>query len=180
MVGEAQPHLAQVCRGAWLGQLIEQVASEPAQLARRLCELLRVSPAPPRALDALCTYESLMALLLHVLTRLHAAHADGGDGGASAAALAAALHASGSLRLLARAPFLELSPRHLGDDAGADGCSNRSPNPSPGPSERSPPSPSPPSKPKPRPEQAPRTSRARRAARRRRRRGCSRASCTRA
>ena len=69
-----------------------------------------------------------MALLLHALTRLHAAHADGGDA-AGAAALAAALHASGALRLLARAPFLELYPRHLGDDAGADGRSNRSPAP---------------------------------------------------
>ena len=112
--GSEQPHLAQVCRGAWLGELVEQVASEPAQLSRWLCELLRASPAPPRALDALCTYESLMALLLHVLTRLHA------DGSGNGAALAAALHASGSLRLLARAPFLELYPRHLGDDAGHD------------------------------------------------------------
>ncbi len=105
---------------AWLLSLFEKLADPTSLLSRALCELLGGLPPTQDAVglaervNALNVYESMTALLLHVVNE------------ASRGSVAAwhGLFSSGVLHHLSASPFLDLQPTYLDAvDAGADASS---------------------------------------------------------
>ena len=105
---------------AWLLSLFEKLADPTSLLSRALCELLGGLPPTQDAVglaervNALNVYESMTALLLHVVNE------------ASRGSIAAwhGLFSSGVLHHLSASPFLDLQPTYLDAvDAGADASS---------------------------------------------------------